>query len=415
MKSKAELFNLDESDEWLTLSLFEAGVTLIDCLHSTPTAFDNGYPYIAIPQIKENSIDFTAARRINHNDFIKWTEKVLPQKDDIILSRRCNPGVTAYVSSGTQFAIGQNLVLLRSNGKKIYPPFLRWLVRGKEWWDQIDKFLNVGAIFDSLRCGDIPNFVLTIPSLQEQQKISFILSMLETKIENLQNQNKILEQIAQSIFKSWFVDFDGVKEFDDSELGRIPKGWIVSTIGEKLEVILGGTPSRNNESYWENGIIPWINSSKVNEFRITSPSELITEEGLKKSATQLIPKRTTVLAITGATLGQVSLLEIDSCANQSVIAIKGNDEIPSEYIYYYIKSKIDNIISSQTGGAQQHINRQNVCDVNLLVPKKEVMEKYFQISKPYLDLIYDNCFQIQLLTQTRDILLPKLMSGEIRV
>ena len=129
----------------------------------------------------------------------------------------------------------------------------------------------------------------------------------------------------------------------------------------------------------------------------------------------MIPKRTTVLAITGATLGQVSLLEIDSCANQSVIAIKGNDEIPSEYIYYYVKNVIKNIISSQTGGAQQHINRQNVYDANLLVPKKEVIKKYFKISKPILDIISDNCFQIQLLTKTRDILLPKLMSGEIRV
>jgi len=242
-----------------------------------------------------------------------------------------------------------------------------------------------------------------------------MISSLTRQIQNIQNQNKILEQMAQTIFKSWFVDFDGVTEFEDSELGKIPKEWEVSNIGGKLEVILGGTPSRNNGSYWENGNIPWINSGKTNEFRIISPSELITEEGLKKSATRLIPKRTTVLAITGATLGQVSLLEIDSCANQSVIAIKGNDEIPSEYIYYYVKNVIKNIISSQTGGAQQHINRQNVYDANLLVPKKEVIKKYFKISKPILDIISDNCFQIQLLTKTRDILLPKLMSGEIRV
>ena len=84
-------------------------------------------------------------------------------------------------------------------------------------------------------------------------------------------------------------------------------------------------------------------------------------------------------------------------------------------IYYYVKNAIKNIISSQTGGAQQHINRQNVYDANLLVPKKEVIKKYFKISKPILDIISDNCFQIQSLTKTRDALLPKLMSGEIRV
>ena len=122
-----------------------------------------------------------------------------------------------------------------------------------------------------------------------------------------------------------------------------------------------------------------------------------------------------MIAITGATLGKVSLLEINSCANQSVVAIKYSDEIPSEYIYFYIKNNIDDIISSQTGGAQQHINKQNILDTNLLIPKKYFLKKYFKISKPFFDLISDNCFRIEQITKIRDTLLPKLMSGEIRI
>ena len=157
-------------------------------------------------------------------------------------------------------------------------------------------------------------------------------------LTSLENDN--LEQQAQALFKSWFVDFEPFKngEFEETELGMIPKGWRVESLGNVCKCLLGGTPSRNKEDYW-NGDIAWINSGEVNEFRITKPSEYITEEGLKNSATKLLPRKTTVLAITGATLGQVSLLEIDTCANQSVIGVLENEILPYEYIYPLINLK----------------------------------------------------------------------------
>ena len=122
------------ASDWKFSTLEESGVILIDCVHKTPPAADEGYPYIAIPQIKNGCIDFSLnPRLISHSDYKKWTIKADPKADDIVLSRRCNPGETAYVPQGVEFALGQNLVLLRSVGDKIYSPFLRWLVRGPEW------------------------------------------------------------------------------------------------------------------------------------------------------------------------------------------------------------------------------------------------------------------------------------------
>lgn len=138
--------------EWHTISLREANVSLIDCEHRTPAKAASGVPYIAIPQIKNGRIDITDARRISQEHFMEWTRKAAPQPYDVVLSRRCNPGETAFVPPGLDFALGQNLVLLRADGTKIYPPFLRWLVRGTDWWEQIGKFINVGAVFDSLKC-----------------------------------------------------------------------------------------------------------------------------------------------------------------------------------------------------------------------------------------------------------------------
>ncbi|MGI6680175.1 MAG: restriction endonuclease subunit S [Bdellovibrionota bacterium] len=269
------------------------------------------------------------------------------------------------------------------------------------------------------------NFSIIVPSIEEQKAIAHILSTLDEKIEVNNQINKTLENMAQAIFKQWFVDFefpneDGEPykssggEMIESELGMIPKGWEVKRIGDECICSLGGTPSRQKSDYW-NGDIPWVNSGEVNNFRIYKPSEYITKLGLEKSATKLLKKKTTVLAITGATLGQVSLLEIDTCTNQSVVGISENDKISHVYIYPYVKSVIEKIIGNQTGGAQQHINKRNVEDTKLLIPNKKVLNTYTILVRPQYDLISSICFENELLTRLRDSLLPKLMSGEIRV
>ncbi len=197
--------------EWGALSLREANVSLIDCEHRTPPAAESGYPYIAIPQIKHGRIELTGVRRITHKHFIEWTRKAIPQAYDVVLSRRCNPGETAFVPPGFECALGQNLVLLRADGTKVYPPFLRWLVRGAGWWEQVCKFINVGAVFDSLKCADVPGFRLCIPPLSEQRAIAHILGTLDDKIELNRWMNETLEAMARALFKSWFVDFDPVR------------------------------------------------------------------------------------------------------------------------------------------------------------------------------------------------------------
>ncbi len=194
--------------EWERPSLREAGVTLIDCDHRTPPAADSGYPYVAIPQLKEGRIVLNDVRRISAEHFTEWTRKAKPQHHDVILSRRCNPGETAYVPAGLECALGQNLVLLRANGKKLFPPFLRWLVRGTDWWEQVGTFINVGAVFDSLKCADIPNFRMPLPPLAEQKAIAAVLGALDDKIELNRRMNATLEAMARALFQSWFIDFD---------------------------------------------------------------------------------------------------------------------------------------------------------------------------------------------------------------
>jgi len=332
-----------------------------------------------------------------------------------------------------RFVISQSQMKLTVDLAKVDPLFTYYLFRSPTQQEYLQRnAIQTGVPHTNLSI--LRKVPLRIPSLPTQRAIARILGMLDDKIELNGRTNETLDAMARTLFKSWFVDFDPVRakaegrdadlrkeiadlfpdRLEDSELGEIPAGWTVSKIGDKVATILGGTPSRAEPRYW-GGDIPWINSGKANEFRVVEPSEFITKDGLDSSATTLLPTRTTVIAITGATLGQVSLTEIATCANQSIVGVIGKAEIPSEFLYLWIRSRIHDLLASQTGGAQQHINKNNVNDVRVLVPSEAIMRAFIGQARPWFDRIKACCLESRTLATLRDTLLPKLISGELRV
>ncbi len=293
--------------------------------------------------------------------------------------------------------------------------WIKYYIDSPQGQAYINRNLNT-TVQATLNVKNLNEMPIPFYSKEYTSNVVKILSSLDRKIELNNKINADLEEMAQAIFKNWFVDFEPFKDgkFVDSELGMIPEGWKVGTLGEFCKCLLGGTPSRSKEEYW-NGEVNWINSGEINKFRILEASEKITELGLAKSATKLLPKKTTVLAITGATLGQVSLLEIDTCANQSVIGVLENTEVPYEYIYPFIKDRIEMLIQHQTGGAQQHINKDNVESLIFLLPAINVLEDYISLVSPMYKRIESQCFENLYLSTLRDTLLPCLMSGELEV
>ena len=361
------------------------------------------------------------------NDKPKYYNGPIPkdyvlQKDDLVvtmtdLSKNGDTlGYSALIPDDENYIFlhNQRIGLIEDISNEIDKHFLYWVMRTYDYQRYIVGHCSGSTVKHTSPSG-IGSYIFRCPDMKLQKEISSVLDNLDDKIEVNRRINDNLEEMAQALFKSWFVDFEPFNdgEFEDSELGMIPKGWETKCLGDVCKCLLGGTPSRSKEEFW-NGDIAWINSGEINEFRITKPSEYITEEGLKYSATKLLPKKTTVLAITGATLGQVSLLEIDSCANQSVIGVLENERIPYEYIYPLINDRISELCSHMTGGAQQHINKNNVEQLNIVVPPSDVIDRYNKIANPIYELIGNNCIESQEITSLRDSLLPKLMSGEIR-
>ena|SRR5665648_54876 len=267
-------------------------------------------------------------------------------------------------------------------------------------FDKLDQMTS-GAAQQNLNVGIISKLDIILPSLPEQRAIASVLSSLDDKIDLLHRQNKTLETMAETLFKQWFLE-------------EAEEDWKVKNIGNVLQTVLGGTPSTSKPEYWD-GNIPWINSGEVNNFRILQGTKYITEFGLQKSNTKLLPKGTTVLAITGATLGQVSLLEINTCANQSVVGVIPNENLPKEYVFLWMKHKIKEIILNETGGAQPHINKNDINETEIVIPDEKSMKRGIEIINPMFKKITKNSFQILTLEKLRDTLLPKLMSGEVWV
>ena len=386
---------------------------LIDYRGKTPKKTLSGVPLVTAKIVKNGTIN-GYTEYIAEEDYDKWMVRGFPKVGDVILTTEAPLGEVALLKE-EKVALAQRIVCLRGKDNVLDNTYLKYYLQSGKGQKSLSA-RESGTTVTGIKQAELRRVDIEYPAYDDQRRIASILSSLDRKIELNNKINADLEEMAQAIFKNWFVDFEPFKDgkFVDSELGMIPEGWKVGRLGEFCKCLLGGTPSRSKEEYW-NGEVNWINSGEINKFRILEASEKITELGLAKSATKLLPKKTTVLAITGATLGQVSLLEIDTCANQSVIGVLENTEVPYEYIYPFIKDRIEMLIQHQTGGAQQHINKDNVESLIFLLPAINVLEDYISLVSPMYKRIESQCFENLYLSTLRDTLLPRLMSGELEV
>lgn len=190
----------------------------------------------------------------------------------------------------------------------------------------------------------------------------------------------------------------------------IPETFEVVRLGDSCDVLLGGTPDTTNENYW-NGNYHWLNSGEVAEFPILNSEKTITEEGLNSSTTALAPKGSVTLSITRHL--RPSILAIDACINQSVVAIKENDIIKKEYLYPLIGREIPRYMTLRTGAQQPHINKETVESTWIVMPTDDVLDKYYRLVKPIYQNIITNAEEIESLIKQRDELLPLLMNGQV--
>jgi len=348
---------------------------------------------------------------------MRYADSHLYDKESVLIPRKGTLSNIFFVKG--KFWTVDTLFWTKINEEIIIPKFLYYNLRTINFSE-----MNVGSAVPSLTTELLNRVQLDIPSLDKQKSIANILSSLDDKIELNNKINKNLEELAQTLYKRWFVDFEFPNEngepykssggeMVESELGLIPNGWQIKTIFDIADTVLGGTPSRSNSTFWGKGH-QWLKSGELNNLRIIKGTESITDLGLKSSATKLMPIGTTLIAITGY-VGIISMLEIEACANQSVVGVIPNDKYPRSYIFGLIKEEIETIASKQTGSAQQHINKNDINSHRFICPTEQLIKQFCSIVESLNKNIAINLFENQKLSQLRDELLPKLMNGEIEV
>jgi type I restriction enzyme S subunit len=276
---------------------------------------------------------------------------------------------------------------------------------------------NSGTSVPTLNRNDVHKLDVTIPDLPEQKSIAQILSTIDEKIENNLAINKTLEEMAMALYKHWFVDFGPFQngEFIESELGSIPKGWEVKKIGDVIETLGGGTPSTTKTEYWENGEILWYSPTDLtreNSMYSFDSAKKINALGLQKSSAKLFPANSLLMS-SRATIGLLTINTKEASTNQGFITMLPNEKLTIYQLYFWTKHNMELIISKANGSTFKEISKSNFRDLDIIVAND--IEKYIEESKDIFEQIKNNTLENQSLTQLRDTLLPKLISGEVRL
>ena len=268
----------------------------------------------------------------------------------------------------------------------------------------------------SITLDDIRHYSFLCPDYQEQVRLSSILQAIDDKIDLNNRINHNLEEQAQALYKSWFVDFDHFKGcgFVDSELGLIPKGWHVGTLSELGEIVAGGTPSKAKPEYYTNNGIAWLTPKdlSINCNKFTNKGEIdITEDGYKNCSAKLMP-RGSVLFSSRAPIGYISIAKRDICTNQGFKSV-----VPTyagtAYIYYWLRENTAAIEAQASGSTFKEASGSLMKSFPAIVPEKSVLDSFEKELSPILneqELLEEEIYQAE---QIRDSLLPRLMSGEL--
>ena len=383
------------------------GINLI----STP----NNHPYIRVRDLGFNkTLELISSYEYVDDETQKLISKYIVNTGDIIISIVGTIGLIGIVGKTLNNAnLTENCVKV-IDILSIEKEYLYYFLISASGQAEIKKGI-VGAVQLKLPIKNIQDIIIKAPNLLLQRKISNILSSLDDKIELNRRINENLEQQAQALFKSWFVDFEPFKnrKFVDSELGMIPEGWKVIELQSMVTIKRGGSPRPIQEYLSETGL-RWL---KISDATCnSSPFILEIKEHIKKSGlnkTVLLNKGELVLS-NSATPGIPKFLGVDSCIHDGWLYFPVSS-LSKEFLYLLFKEKRNELLSQGNGSVFLNLKTEIVKSLKIAICSKNTLDKFDNIIMPLFKKIYELSLEIDRLTKLRDTLLPKLMTGEIKI
>lgn len=388
---------------------------IYDCPHSTAQDEGEGFALIRTPNIGKGRLLLENVHRVSKDVYDKRNKRAIPLEGDIIFAREAPAGNVALITKGQKVCLGQRTVLIKPNHNLCNSEFLVYYLLAPEQQTKLLGFSH-GATVEHVNISELSKLSLDLPSLSTQRRVASILSAYDNLIENNNKRIRLLEQMAENLYKEWFVRFrfpgHEKAEFENG----LPKGWIIEKIGNVCETIGGGTPSTEKPEYWD-GEIKWVTPTDVtskNSLPLLKVEGRITEEGLKKSSAKLLPPYT-ILMTSRASIGFFGIAPFEVCTNQGFISIIPQRDNLRMYMLYMLKSRKDEITANANGATFLEISKGRFRKMKMLLPPDSILESFENKTMKIFNAILKLEKQNDLLSRQRDLLLPRLMSGKLKV
>lgn len=388
--------------KWKEYKLGDVCSKVTDGSHFSPKESVNGLPMFSVKDMKENSFDYSKTKRISEIDFKELIKQgCQPEVNDVLIAKDGSVLKHIFcVKEKPDYVLLSSIAILRPKVELVNPTFLSYNIKSNVS-NILTNFLS-GTGVPRIVLKDFKEIILNLPPLPTQKAIANTLSSLDAKIDLLHQQNQTFEQLAQTLFRQWFLE-----EKKDS--------WEEKSISDFGKIVCGKTPSKKISAYF-NGNVPFIKIPDMhNKTFVFNAEDSLTEKGANSQLNKLLPPYSICVSCI-ATVGLVTMNVYPSQTNQQINSIIPNETFYRYFLFLFFKQMKDELLSMASGGtATDNLNTTDFSKIKISIPNKSTLIGFDKTVTPFFNKIKSNSLQIATLTQLRDTLLPKLMSGVVCV
>ena len=365
---------------------------IYDCPHTTAKDEGKGYPLVRTPNVGKGRLLLNGIHRVSEDVYNSRNSRAIPEEGDLILAREAPVGNVSIIMQGQRVCLGQRVVLIKPKRELVDPHYLTYYLLSAEVQNRLKNHAN-GAVVAHLNVSDIRNLLVSLPELDEQIAIGKILRSIEDKIELNNRINHNLEEQAQALYKSYFVDFETFSggKFVDSELGLIPEGWNCGLVSDLLSIKYGKDHKKLSD-----GDIPVYGSGGVMRYVDTK---------IYEGEAVLIPRK--------GTLNNVFYVNKAFWTVDTMFYATSKEANTCIYSYLFLTNK--DLASMNAGSAVPSMTTDILNNMQIVIPPEEVLESFNNICFVLFMQMKQCAIENKHLCNLRDTLLPKLVSGELKI
>lgn len=374
---------------------------------------DDGTPVVMPADIPSGKIDVSRIARISEAHVQRLARHQL-EKGDIVYGRRGDIGRQALVrDENVGWLCGTGCLRIRLGESDVDPEYLHRYLTMPEIVGWIEG-QAIGATMPNLNTDILNRVPVYFPKLPIQRKIAAILTAYDDLIKTNKRRIALLEKMAEELYREWFVRMRFPGHQNTRFAKGVPEGWSVRRISDIYRTASGGTPSRKISEYF-NGDIQWLKTGELKDLFTPDSEEKITQNALENSAAQVFPAKTVIMAMYCA-MPDISIATYDSATNQACCAFLPKfDWLHYGYNYFILRDAQKHLVMFAHGAAQQNLSQEIIRKFHVLLPHKTLIEEFGGKVEPLFLVIRELSDSVRFLTKTRDLLLPRLISGKLSV